>query len=95
MSEENDFNPDWYSPTGHTIQSVMKEKGYDVSIMSELLGVNEEFVNDLLVGKLGICEKLAERLVEIFGGTKTFWLNRDKQYWSEKYRIEQERYKNE
>ena len=76
---ESDFQPDWVSPPGETIE-ILEEKGLTVSTFAETLNLSEEQARALLKGTWEVSISLAGRLSNTLGGSTTFWLNREAQY---------------
>lgn len=76
---KNEFNPDWVSPPGDTIEDILKEKGmcwgeliHHMDIDGETWGLHD--------GSTVIDHEVAVKLAEILGGTVEFWLAREKRY---------------
>lgn len=67
------------TPPGDTIMDCMKARDMKVSDLCEKLGIPEENVKDLLLGNLRV-NGFAERLEEVFGIDKQFWINRQARY---------------
>lgn len=87
MSDDREFKPDWYSPTGHTIATVLKVKGISEEEFAIIIEETPEFVRRLLEGEEHVTDDLAERLEKTLGSTKGFWLRRDATYWKDRERL--------
>jgi plasmid maintenance system antidote protein VapI len=85
------FCPDYYVPTGATVESVLEERGISRKIFAKTLGQSESFVNRLICGNEIVTPVIAEQLASTLGSTKDFWLRREKTYRKDKKRIEAER----
>jgi HTH-type transcriptional regulator/antitoxin HigA len=80
MDGMNEFNPDWVSAPGDTIQDLLNERGMSKVELSELAGIPLALVDELLVGTAPITAAVAESLERVFGASAQFWLNREKHY---------------
>jgi plasmid maintenance system antidote protein VapI len=80
---QTDFNPDWVSPPGRTIQDILDARGVSVEAFCEQIGCSKPFFNRLLNGYEKIDSTLALCLENKLGVSQTFWLSRDGQYWHE------------
>jgi len=74
------FEPDWASPPGETIEELLGERGMSPLTLATHLGLDLYGINSLMKGLLPINGKLAEQLEKVLGGSRQFWLNREKQY---------------
>ena len=81
------FQPDWVSPPGDTITTILDDRGMSRLELSLKVGKSQEFVASLIAGKEKIDDDLAQKLSEVLGATKRFWLNRDQNYWADKQRL--------
>jgi plasmid maintenance system antidote protein VapI len=77
---DTEFQPDWASAPGETIQDLLDERGIDRPRFADMSGLSIPEVEALLHGRMEILEPLADRLETIFGVTRSFWLERDRQY---------------
>ncbi|MCP8687282.1 ImmA/IrrE family metallo-endopeptidase [Marinobacterium sedimentorum] len=80
MSEATSFQPDWVSPPGETIKDILTERALNISDFSEMMGFSQKSAKDLLHGKLKIDNDVANSLETIFGASKEFWINRERNY---------------
>ncbi len=77
---DTEFQPDWASPPGATIQDLLDERGLDRPRFADMSGLSAPEVETLLDGRMEISEGLADRLETVFGVTRSFWIERDRQY---------------
>lgn len=85
------FKPDWYSPPGDTISTVLKERKISITDFARQLGESPQFVESLLIGEAAIDGPLAKKLEQTLGSTAQFWLRREKGYRLDKARVIKER----
>jgi HTH-type transcriptional regulator/antitoxin HigA len=76
----NTFSPDWNSPPGDTIQDAIAASGLTLEAFTAEVSLSTATAGDLLRGHLQIDTVLAERLADILGGSRTFWLKREEAY---------------
>lgn len=82
------FNSDWASPPGDLIEEYMEVKNItNLSKFAGDLGISMSDLARLFSGEMPISEQLAEKLSELFGTTKGFWLSLDSNYRSDLERI--------
>ena len=77
---QNDFNPDWISPPGDTIQDLMEERDWSQSELARRLGFSAKHLNQLIKGKVSLTRDTALRLECVLGSTANFWMNRELRY---------------
>jgi HTH-type transcriptional regulator / antitoxin HigA len=82
-----EFLPDWVSPPGDTILSILEEKNESVETFSSKMGCPVEWVYRLLAGEEPIDEPIAMKLSEVVGSTCRFWLARERNYRRDKIRL--------
>lgn len=83
----NDFNPDWISPPGHTIQSIMEERGINLEEFAKFLELSVSETKNLLIGEVWLSPEIARALPDIIGSTEKFWLRRELIYRYDKERL--------
>lgn len=83
MTETVDFEPDWISPPGDTIEDLLDERGWSKTEFAQRTGFTPKHVNELVKGRATISADAAERLSRVLGSTPDFWLVRDAQYQAE------------
>jgi len=76
------FQPNWASPPGETILSILRARDISVYKFSELVGLPEQEALRLLSGKYPIDSNLAKRISAKFGSTPRFWTERERRYQS-------------
>jgi HTH-type transcriptional regulator / antitoxin HigA len=74
------FNPNWVSLPSTTINSILDERGITKVMFAKGLDWNVEMVDELVTGKLSIDETIAQKLHQILGASKDFWLSRQEIY---------------
>jgi len=72
--------PDWASPPGHTIISLLEQNELTLEDFAERIGQTKSIAQRLLNGKHAIDFRLARRLSEIFGASENFWMAREHDY---------------
>ena len=85
------FQPNWASPPGETILSILRTREISVDRFSELVGLAEHQALSLLHGKHPIDPNLAERISANFGSTPRFWTERERKYQSNLKALERQR----
>jgi HTH-type transcriptional regulator/antitoxin HigA len=79
MSTEN-FNPDWASPPGETITTILRQRSISPADFAQQLEQNLDDVRALLEGRSAITLALARRLSSVLGASVEFWMARDYRY---------------
>lgn len=82
MSEKNidniiEFDPDWTSCPGDTIADFMEKKFMSFDEFSAEIGLPKKDTQKLLLGFLGLDDRIAGELERLFGAPKQFWINRE------------------
>ncbi|MGO1121258.1 ImmA/IrrE family metallo-endopeptidase [Rhodovibrionaceae bacterium A322] len=72
--------PDWVSPPGHTIVSLLEQNELTVEDFAERIGYSKNTTQKLLDGKHVIDVELARQLTDVFGASESFWLAREYDY---------------
>lgn len=80
MTDANEFKPDWVSPPGDTVRDILEEKGISIEQFATTMGWASRHALGFLDGAIALTEEIAEALARHFGGTKDFWLAREKAY---------------
>ncbi len=78
--QSDDFNPNWVSAPGETISSILEERHVPKEFFAKQINKSLKFVDDLLVGNVKINAELAEKLAQVLGATKKFWMKREEIY---------------
>ena len=85
-----DFNPRVAIPPGETALELMRACGWSCKdFEAQMLGWTSDDVQDLIDGTLRITEDIAGQLETVLGGTKSLWLNLERQYRADKQRLEE------
>lgn len=74
------FNPDWISPPGETITSILAHRRITEEQFADSMGHRVQEIHALLQGETEINTHVAQLLVNTLGSTKEFWLNREAIY---------------
>tara|TARA_R110002072_G_scaffold273000_2_gene433275 strand:+ start:2034 stop:3122 length:1089 start_codon:yes stop_codon:yes gene_type:complete len=72
--------PDWVSPPGDTITTLLEEHELSLEEFAVRIGRTQSIAQKLLDGKHSIDIKLAQRLAKVFGASETFWMAREHDY---------------
>ena len=80
MTNETKFSPNWASPPGRTIQSILREKNLSTLDLSNRLQWSADEVRRLLDGHTPINFRIARRLSRILGSSVEFWISREFHY---------------
>ncbi|WP_457934384.1 ImmA/IrrE family metallo-endopeptidase [Pseudoalteromonas sp. SCSIO 43210] len=75
------FQPNWCSPPGATIQSLAKKRAFSDEELMNHLNLENDGLENLLRGFSKLTSEIAERLEHIFGVSKSFWINREENYF--------------
>lgn len=84
------FNPDWVSPTGHSIKAIMEERGISRDYFIAAVGLTEEEADQLFDGKILVTQNMALSLSNLLGGSTDYWMRRDGIYIAECKRLGKE-----
>ncbi len=74
--------PDWVSPPGHTIVSVLEERELTVEQFAHEIGYSAALAQKILDGSHAIDVDLAHRLSRAIGASENFWMAREHDYRS-------------
>lgn len=72
--------PDWVSPPGHTIVSILEERELTVEQFARQIGRSAAVAQKILDGAHAIDADLARQLASTVGASETFWLSREHDY---------------
>lgn len=72
--------PDWVSPPGHTIISILEERELSVEQFAQHMGHSAAMAHKLLDGSHPIDAELARRLSSVIGASVNFWMAREYDY---------------
>jgi len=71
---------DWFSKPGDSLRSLMQRRGTSAADLANHLEGGMPMVRGLLDGSLGIDDRCACTLAKVLGGTRNFWLNRQRHF---------------
>ncbi len=60
---------------GCFIQDELDERGWDQSVLADVLGITPQHVSELLAGEVSITADVAVRLSQTFKQSALYWLN--------------------
>jgi HTH-type transcriptional regulator / antitoxin HigA len=80
MTIINQYNPDYVSPPGETLEEVLEERGIPQAELAERMGIPKKKINEIIKGKAAITEDTAIKLELILGIPAHFWNNRERHY---------------
>lgn len=79
--ELSQFNPDWASPPGGTIEDLAIEKGWSKPELMTMLGFDSmSALDSVLDGTTPLSYLFIDIISKKLGGSKQFWINREQQY---------------
>lgn len=90
MENLMDFNPNWVSIPGSTIQDVIIAKKISIAKVATQMKRTKKFVDDLINGQEAITNDVATGLADCLGANANFWLSREKQYREALERVKRE-----
>jgi plasmid maintenance system antidote protein VapI len=76
------FEPNWISSPGNTINDILKDRSIEVSTFAEKIDESVETVLELIEGSIKLCDNLASKLSIELGTSSLFWINREQHYRS-------------
>jgi HTH-type transcriptional regulator/antitoxin HigA len=79
---EPTFQPNWASPPGETIATILRVRAIPLHQFCQLIGLAEQQALGLLHGRYPIDSKLALRISASVGSTPRFWLDRERKFQS-------------
>lgn len=79
-----DFDPDWCSPPGETIEEIMRDREMSLDDFAQKMGQEPLWCASLLCGSERITPEIAQKLSEIVGSTPDFWIRREAHYREDK-----------
>ena len=74
------FEPDYASPPGNTLRSVLAEFCMMPDELAGRLGMSNEDMSRLLAGDLALTDEIADALERELGTPASFWRNREARY---------------
>jgi plasmid maintenance system antidote protein VapI len=80
MGDGASFKPDWISPPGETVATIMEERHLSVTDLARRLNRHTSDIADLIRGRTAITDEFAQELADALGATRAFWTARESQY---------------
>ena len=80
LSNDLKKKPDWASPPGDTILSILEEREFTIEKFAVLIGESVATAQRILEGVQAIDQSLAHRLALTLGASEAFWLAREYDY---------------
>jgi len=80
MNDDTSFNPDWISPPGETVATIMEERRLTLADLARRMKRQTSDIEDLIHGRAAITDEFAQQLADTLGATKAFWTSRESQY---------------
>jgi HTH-type transcriptional regulator / antitoxin HigA len=90
MVDDTSFSPDWLSPPGDTISSILDERKLSPAEFAQEIKCTKNEVGDLLEGRAHLTEEVAEQIAHVLGSTPEFWIRRESRYRHDLARLERE-----
>jgi len=90
-SISNQYDPDYVSPPGETLQETLQTLGMSQASLADRTGRSLKMINEIIKGKAPITPKMALELEHVVGVPATFWNNREKFYRESVARIEEQK----
>lgn len=85
----NEFEPDFVSLPGDTLQEVLNERGISQANLAERTGRPKKTINEIVQGKAAITPETALQLERVLGVPAVFWNNLERNYRENLARIEE------
>jgi len=86
----NEFEPDFVSLPGDTLQEVLDERGISQANLAERTGRPKKTINEIVQGKAAITPETALQLERVLGIPAAFWNNLERNYRENLARIEEQ-----
>jgi plasmid maintenance system antidote protein VapI/Zn-dependent peptidase ImmA (M78 family) len=90
MVSERPFSPDWVSPPGETIATILQERGLTAEEFARAIRSTPREVEQLLDGSQALTSDLAQRLADSLGASAGFWSRREMRYRQDLERLVEE-----
>lgn len=85
----NEFEPDFVSLPGETLQEVLDERGISQANLAERTGRPKKTINEIVQGKAAITPETALQLERVLGVPAAFWNNLERNYRENLARIDE------
>lgn len=89
MSDASPFTPDWVSPPGDTISTILEERQIAKSAFARAIKISTDDLEELLEGSRELSSELATRLASTLGSSPGFWTRRELRYRQDLERLQQ------
>ena len=80
MNQPSNFQPNWVSVPGNTINDILKQKNISFENFANIINKDINYIRKLILGDVLITPELAKKLEDNLGATSNFWLKRESQY---------------
>ncbi len=80
MSNLTSFTPDWVSPPGDTIATILAMRGITDHQFAISIERSMSEAQELIQGRAPITEDIAQKLANVLGATEAFWKKRELRY---------------
>lgn len=80
MNQITNFNPNWSSAPGNTINDILSERNIQISEFARQMNESQDGIIGLLNGNISIDQNIANKLTQTLGASKEFWIQREQQY---------------
>lgn len=80
MADDTPFAPDWVSPPGVTIATLLAKRGVTHHEFADRVHLPTGEVDDLIHGRLALTGELIRRITAVLGATEDFWHQREARY---------------
>lgn len=76
----NQYQPDYVSPPGETLEEALEEKGMTQAELAERIGQPISIIKEIIAGKAEITPEIALQLEQVLLISSSFWNNRERRY---------------
>jgi len=83
----SDFNPNWVSKPGDTMQDILDEKNMSLGQFANEMNLTKSDARQLIDADMEINDELANKLSSVLGASPQFWINREQHYRKELKRL--------
>jgi HTH-type transcriptional regulator/antitoxin HigA len=90
MDSQLDFQPNWASIPGNTINDILQEQKLSLSGFAQKMNTTTEYIENLILGNITITNTVASQLAQTLGSSQEFWIRREKQYREAAERLKME-----
>ena len=82
-----EFKPDYVVLPGETIKDILDSKKQTIADLAKATDLTLDYLVDVIEGRSPITEDLAKKLESFLGSPAKFWLKRQDNYDSDRYRL--------